>query len=149
MLPYGLMVEVTFIYELAIYVARLLFMQRRTFAQVRVSYESMIGYTADLVECLYGALVFTCCTHVHTKVSTCCMFCPLGDDAVIRAMIGCGHLHIHRGVCEVCRFTAFIEWYIGNCWAKMQFSTGTLTTFSVERLVIVIERMCVCHRTIR
>jgi hypothetical protein len=109
MLPYGLMVEVTFIYELAIYVARLLFMQCRTIAQIRVSCESMMGYTADLGECLYGVGVFTCCTHVHTKVLTCCVFRPLGDDAIIRAMIGCGHLRIHRGVCDVCRFTAFIE----------------------------------------
>jgi hypothetical protein len=36
-------------------------------------------------------------------------FRPLGDDAVIRTMIGCGHLHIDRDVCKVCRFTAFIE----------------------------------------
>jgi hypothetical protein len=39
--------------------------------------------------------------------------------------------------------------FFGNCWAEMQFSTGTLTTSPVERLVIVIERTCVCHRTIR
>jgi hypothetical protein len=78
MLPYGLMVEVTFIYELAIYVARLLFMQRRTYAQVSVSCESMIGYTASLGECLYGARVFTCCTHDHTKVPTCWVFSSLG-----------------------------------------------------------------------
>jgi hypothetical protein len=36
-------------------------------------------------------------------------FRPLGDNAVIRMMIECGHLRIHRGVCKVCRFTAFIE----------------------------------------
>jgi hypothetical protein len=78
MLPSGLMVEVAFIYELAIYVARLPFMQRRTFAQVSVSYESMIGYTTDLGECLYGVGVFTCCTHVHTKVPTCWVFPSLG-----------------------------------------------------------------------
>jgi hypothetical protein len=29
---------------------------------------------------------------------------PLGDDAVSKMMIGCGRLHIHWGVCEVCRF---------------------------------------------
>jgi hypothetical protein len=78
MLPYGLMVEVTFIYELAIYVARLLFMQSRIYAQVSVSCEGMIGYTTSLGECLHGTRVFTCCMHVHTKVLTCWVFSPLG-----------------------------------------------------------------------
>jgi hypothetical protein len=43
----------------------------------------------------------------------------------------------------------FLVCYIRNCWAEMQFSAGTLTTFPVERLVIVTERTCVCHRAIR
>jgi hypothetical protein len=41
LLPYGQMVEVTFIYEIAIYVARVTFLQRRTYAKVSVSWESM------------------------------------------------------------------------------------------------------------
>jgi len=42
MLPYGLMLEVAFICELAAYVAGFKFMQRRTYALVSVSCESMI-----------------------------------------------------------------------------------------------------------
>jgi hypothetical protein len=41
LLPRGRMVEVTFIYEIAIYVARATFLQRRTYAKVNVSWESM------------------------------------------------------------------------------------------------------------
>jgi hypothetical protein len=37
LLPYGQMVEVTFIYEIAIYVTRFTLLQRRTYAQVSVS----------------------------------------------------------------------------------------------------------------
>jgi hypothetical protein len=37
LLPCGWMVEVTFIYEIAIYVARVTFLQRRTYAKVSVS----------------------------------------------------------------------------------------------------------------
>jgi hypothetical protein len=36
-------------------------------------------------------------------------FRPLGDNAVIKTIIGCGHLLYTLGVCEVCRFTVFIE----------------------------------------
>jgi hypothetical protein len=41
LLPCGRLVEVTFIYEIVIYVARFTFLQRRTYAQVSVSWESM------------------------------------------------------------------------------------------------------------
>jgi len=46
MLPYGLMVEVAFICELATCVARFKIMQRRTYVLVSVSCESMIIQTA-------------------------------------------------------------------------------------------------------
>jgi hypothetical protein len=56
-----------------------------------------------VLECLHVACMF-----IQRYRHVGC-FRPLGDDAVIRTMIGCGHLHIDRDVCKVCRFTAFIE----------------------------------------
>jgi hypothetical protein len=41
LLPCGRMVEVTFIYEIVIYVARVILLQRRTYDKVSVSWESM------------------------------------------------------------------------------------------------------------
>jgi hypothetical protein len=46
-------------------------------------------------------------------------FRPLGDDAIIRTMIGFGHLRIYWGVCGVCRFTTFHCVVYWDCWAKM------------------------------
>jgi hypothetical protein len=39
------------------------------YASVSVSYESMIGYTADLGKCLRDVELSTCYTHVYMKVS--------------------------------------------------------------------------------
>jgi hypothetical protein len=57
------------------------------YASVSVSYESMIGYTADLGKCLFDAGIFTCYTHVYTKVSHMWVVPSCGDDAVNRMMV--------------------------------------------------------------
>jgi hypothetical protein len=52
-----------------------------------VSYESMIGYTADLGKCLFDAGVSTCYTHVYTKVFHVWVLPSCGDNDVIRMMV--------------------------------------------------------------
>jgi hypothetical protein len=74
-------------------------------------------------------------------------------------VLNCGYIcrvvlilkYIHRGiyVWKVFSSLLFLCVCFGNCCAEMQFSAHTVTTSPVERLVIVIERTCVCHRTIR
>jgi hypothetical protein len=76
---------------------------------------------------------------------------------VIMKVLNCGYIcrvalilkYIHRGMYVWKVFSLLLSLcVIGNCWVEMQFSVGTLTMFPVERLVIVMERTCVCHRTI-
>jgi hypothetical protein len=57
------------------------------YTSVSESCESMIGYTADLGECLFDAGVFTCCTHVYMKVSHVRIVPSCGDDVVNRTMV--------------------------------------------------------------
>jgi hypothetical protein len=57
------------------------------YAKVSVSWESMIGYTADLGRVLIDIGVLTCYTHVYTKVSHVWIVPSCGDDAVNRTMV--------------------------------------------------------------
>jgi hypothetical protein len=57
------------------------------YASVSVSCESMIGCATDLGKCLYDAKLFTCYTHVYTKVSHVWVIPSCGDDAVDRTMV--------------------------------------------------------------
>jgi hypothetical protein len=57
------------------------------YALVSESYESMVGYTADLGECLCDTETLTCHVHVRMRVSKLWGFPSCGDDAVNRTMI--------------------------------------------------------------
>jgi hypothetical protein len=56
------------------------------YALVSESCESMVGYTADLGECLCDPEVLTCHAHVRMRVSKLWGIPSCGDDAVNRAM---------------------------------------------------------------
>jgi hypothetical protein len=73
--------------------------------KVSVSWESMIGNTADLGRVLIDAGVFTCYTHVYTKVSHVWVVLSCGDDAVIRTMVRVVTIvvHVSRDACRACR----------------------------------------------
>jgi hypothetical protein len=57
------------------------------YALVSESCESMVGYTADLGECLCDTEILTCHAHVRIRVFNWWGLPSCGDDAVNRTMI--------------------------------------------------------------
>jgi hypothetical protein len=57
------------------------------YASVSMRFESMIGYIADLGECLYDARIFTCYTHIYMMVSHVWVVSIRCGDAVNRTRI--------------------------------------------------------------
>jgi hypothetical protein len=87
------------------------------YASVSESGESMIGYTADLRKCLYGAELWTCYTHVYMKVSNVWEIPSCGDDAVNMTMVRvvATIVRVSGDACRAGRLLYYFHAYYSYC----------------------------------
>ena len=77
--------------------------------------------------------IFTCCIHVHMKVLNCGYICRVVLDTKVYIS---GDVYMESIL--VYYFHCMLNYLLWE-WAAMKFSTGTLTTHCVDRLVTAIR----------